>query len=242
MSEIYSYSIGKALRKVLKSPARSQFDLIKLLLETVREILTPNSDTYEINKEYQLETEILKIVFPNKSKERLQRIFYDIKYPDFKGKPMYTIQSISFPFQLMFEHNELDKIFYKTSSFQIELNSYIISKIFTIINILDTEELTWGKDWVQEIMEILYPSENDEVLNDGELFYLINDLMMLDFGYIRFDCDPKYENENHPLNHFDVNLDRRLTYKIGMKNPINIEEFIDIIDNNKIVRYWMDIT
>ncbi|HDH4246564.1 TPA: hypothetical protein PI220_002622 [Staphylococcus aureus] len=176
--------------------------------------------------------DVFVIVKPNQPNEKIQRIFFYNNYPDYNGKTMYTIQSFSFPFKI--EIDKEIKLNYTISNYNLELDAYYISKITTIINLIDTEEQTWGDDWVQEMFDIIYDEKEPNI---NQLFYIINDLLTYDFGYLRFDNDPKHEKENHPRYHFDIHLDNKTTFKVGINNILNIDQFIKIVDNNSEIKY-----
>lgn len=234
MSREFSFYLGKSLTRFLKKPIRNQLDIIRLLLETVREIITPNSDTKEIDIKSDNDfDEGFRIVYPERSKQKIQRLFLINKYPDYTEKEMYTIQSFVFPFSLKTESDEI-KAIYSSSSLSLEFDHAILSQVLSIINIIDEGELTWGDTWVEELMKLLY---GDISISTDKIFYLVNELLTFDFGYLRFDNDPKSEGDNHPRYHIDTHMDNRATFKIGFHNKIEIQEFIDLLDNSSKVRY-----
>lgn len=233
MSNEYIFYIGTSLKKEVNKPIRNQLDIIILLLKTIQDLITPNSETVTKKKTNEQFKDVLKIIIPNQSKEKLQRIFFYKTYPDCDIEEMYTIQSFCFPFKIMNE-KELT-IEYNYSGQNFKLNAYFISRMITIFNILKTEERTWGNDWMEEMLDILYEKENEENLN--LLFYIINELLMFDYGYLRFDNDPKHQSDNHPRYHFDVHMDNKTTFKLGINNPLSIDKFIKSIDNNSEIIY-----
>lgn len=232
MSKQYTFFIGKSLGITLKNPIRNQCDIIKLLLDTIQNLCTPNSETLTVKRTNEDLRDVFKIVIPNQPNEKIQRIFFYNNYPDYKDKTMYTIQSFCFPFKI--EVDEEIKIKYTVSNYDFILDAYYISKIVTIINLINSEEQTWGDDWIQEMIDIIY---DESELNINQLFYIINDLLTYDFGYLRFDNDPKHEKVNHPRYHFDIHLDNKSTFKIGLNNDLSINQFISIVDNNSKINY-----
>ena len=63
-------------------------------------------------------------------------------------------------------------------------------------------------------------------------------LLSMELGYIRYDYDPEHENGKfHPLHHLDINYSSKGTYKLGMNNKIQINDFVDLLDVKKECRY-----
>ncbi len=231
MSKEFSFYLGKSLASELRKPIRSQLDLVKLSLKTAEQIITPNSGTKEVEDK---NCEGFRIVYPNLANEKSQRIFFLNSYPDYQEKEMYTIQSFVFPFKLEKTESEEIKIWYSLPSNRIEMNAATISQITTLINIIDSQE-TWGDTWVEELLDLLYGRNRD--IETQEIFYIVNEFLTFDFGYLRFDNDPKYEKENHPRYHIDVHMNNKATYKLGFHEAVNMKEFIELLDNNSLVRF-----
>lgn len=60
----------------------------------------------------------------------------------------------------------------------------------------------------------------------------------METGYIRYDYDPVHENQKlHPLHHLDVNYSGSVTYKLGLKKHIELEEMRDILDVSTECKY-----
>lgn len=233
MSNDYKFSLGKGLERYINTSISSQLDLIKICLETSRAILTEYSDTKEIIND---EAEGFRIVYPNSSGRKMQRVFFYNRYEDINGHPMFTIQSFVYPFKLEKLNNNEFKIWCDFSHIgRFEFNAAIISQIITIINIIDNQELTWGDNWVTELMDLLHGS--NRTIDTDLLFYIINEFLIFDFGYLRFDNDPKHQAANHPIYHVDSHLDNRATYKFGLHNSLDIPQFLDLLDNSKSIGY-----
>lgn len=77
--------------------------------------------------------------------------------------------------------------------------------------------------------------EHEEI---EQCFMLILRLLSMELGYIRYDYDPEHENGKfHPLHHLDINYSSKGTYKLGMNNKIQINDFVDLLDVKKECRY-----
>lgn len=60
---------------------------------------------------------------------------------------------------------------------------------------------------------------------------LLEELFLLEPGYIRYDIDPENENGKlHPLVHLDINYSSYSTYKLGLHKEISEDLFEDIVD------------
>lgn len=236
MSRELSFYLGKSLTKFLKKPIRNQLDIIKLSLKTVQEIITPNSDTKEFQSGIGRDQEEgIRIVYPNHSKEKLQRIFFLNRYPDYQEEDMYTIQSFVFPFNLKKTESTEIIASYSSPGLSLNFDHATLSQIISLINIIDNQELTWGDTWVSELMDLLFGKET--TLDSTMIFYIVNDLLTLDFGYLRFDNDPEHAEDNHPRYHIDTHFENRASYKLGFSDKIDISELIELLDNSSEVKY-----
>lgn len=234
MSKEYMFSLGKELEKKINSSIKDQLDLIKLCLETSRAIITEFSDTKEVSSN---EDEGFRIVYPNREiGRRMQRIFFYNRYEDVNDKSMFTIQSFVYPLKIVKKEENKFKIFGDFPKVgKLEFNATVISRLVTIINIIKKDEQSWGDSWVEELIDLLH-GKNDSI-ETTLLFYIVNEFLTFDFGYLRFDKDPKHVAVNHPICHIDCHLDKRATYKIGLDTEMNISQFLDLIDNGSSVRY-----
>ena len=228
----YKFSLGRYLERRLKNRIKNQIDLIKLCLESSREILVSN-DTKEVFRD---KDEGFRIVYPNQSGERMQRAFFLNKRNDYNSQPMYTIHTFVYPFKINKETDGSFKILANFSNIDaFEINSQSISQIMSLVNIIDKEELTWGDTWVEELMDLLFGKGSYPATD--QLFYIINELLLFDFGYLRFDNDPEHEGQNHPKYHIDNHINNKATFKLGLKNSMGISELINLLDNSTTVKY-----
>lgn len=133
------------------------------------------------------------------------------------------IVSFAFPFGLSLSGSKV-KVNYKS----IELTAKIISYIVTIIN-----ECIKFKKCICDFSDLM---DN----NDADWTTAVNiyqELLNNEWGYIRYDYDPANDDKStHPCNHLDVNCSTNVTYKLGLKQQINIAGFVDII--NKKSNCW----
>lgn len=78
--------------------------------------------------------------------------------------------------------------------------------------------------------------EEDSMVLDTSL-RLFEHLLFYEWGYIRYDSDPSSAREDvHPVNHFDVNFTKLISFKLGLRKKIDLDEFINMIDKAKDCR------
>lgn len=88
-------------------------------------------------------------------------------------------------------------------------------------------------------------TDNENI--DNDTYDILGSLSLLDFGYLRFDYDPKNEKGDiHPLHHLDINYSKYGTFKIKLPNRITMQHFEDIFDKEKpcismFVKYLSDL-
>lgn len=138
--------------------------------------------------------------------------------------------SISFPFQINIDKKQV-------SFLSVPLTLGLLSIVSSILNDFDERQS------VVEITEkILDNEEYNALLKDEQqtVEELIVCLLSYETGYVRYDYDlenyEKYKSFGkpglHPLNHLDINYTSNATYKIGIKNTIDIKAFLDCLDPN----------
>lgn len=71
--------------------------------------------------------------------------------------------------------------------------------------------------------------EDDNSVLDASI-HLFEHFVFLEWGYVRFDYDPVHSNgQLHPASHLDVNFSRSFSYKLGLKERIDVDALISII-------------
>jgi hypothetical protein len=155
--------------------------------------------------------------------DNMSRLFF------FKDKKYY---SIVFPFFVTEEEGELKFEF----TDNIEINSYIISRSITAIN---SDPL--NSDCSMEFSETILEFEDEF---DG-FWTLFKDLLVIEYGYIRYDKDidgyeeaiRKGKPHVHPLNHYDLCYSNKATFKIGLNREVLRTEFIDLLNTKTDCKY-----
>ncbi|MGQ2286640.1 hypothetical protein ACT5YT_05175 [Leuconostoc suionicum] len=88
--------------------------------------------------------------------------------------------------------------------------------------------------FIDQCEQFSLPELNDQE-NIQKWWNLIYMLLTFEIGYIRYDIDPEHEKENHPKNHFDINLSNSV--KFGIKQNIQSSEFIHFLNSKENVYY-----
>ncbi len=147
--------------------------------------------------------------------DKMSRLFFFIENKYF---------SISFPF-LVRETNEWRLEFFMRDTL---IDQSTISSIKTIIYQLSSDGYS--------LLDFL---SNDSDNNyDASLARIINELILIEDWYIRYDYDEisylehvkKGTWDNHPPNHYDLFYSNRVTFKIWLKSKLREQEFVDFLD------------
>lgn len=198
----------------LMKPIRRQKDCVALILDILN-ILLAGEETGD-------EKGMVMIVV-----DKMSRLFC------FSGQKYF---SMVFPFDM--ERIEGTGKNYRIYDLilNMEIDNRLIVLMERILNQIDFEEST-----VDEIIEKAYFDVAEEGYSEdevGKCFNLVMRLLSMELGYIRYDDDPEHENGAlHPLYHLDVNYSSRGAYKIGVKNKMREEDFIDLLDIKKDCKY-----
>jgi len=123
--------------------------------------------------------------------------------------------SISFPFIVDF--NDANEIVIKTYSGK-KINHKSISEVLYIIK---SNQFGLARSLID-----FYIEPNDIDYNS---IYLLEEILMYEPSYMRYDYDPDREDGNlHPLHHLDIHYSQYATLKIGLNSKIEPDFFEDI--------------
>ena len=180
-------------------PIRDKIDYVRILVLGARQLLL------NIEMEEEEQKSSLKLVV-----DKMSRLFF------YKEEKFF---SISFPFIVLIEDNEIKEI---SSYSGKKLNNKSISAILSII---ESEQFKINPSLID------FYIEPTSIESSG--VFLLEEIFQFEPSYIRYDFDP--ENEKgllHPLNHLDVNYSQHSTFKIGLKEAINQNYFEDMQNTN----------
>lgn len=211
MSYKVSLNIHNNLEKNFFFAIRKKVHFIKLLLNTLKFFISTNIDQNQSNdSNYKV---ILQV------EEKMSRFIFTGSNKHF---------SIICPFkvkEIQYDEGRSCSFYFN----DLEISLHFISKV----NIL-LERNSFGKNFIDFMDDIF----KELISTDEEYWSLLNFIIFLESGYLRFDHDPTNQNGNlHPLNHFDIYYTEENTFKIGLNSIINSTQMLDILNNNCIRKY-----
>lgn len=195
----------------------NKWDCVKLLIVCVRFYLThSNSRLIKVssdNKEIIYDSHIKLEITP------APRLYIYV------GTNKYI--SIVFPFNIKLERDNI-VLWYNS----IRINEKIISEILTLINMRGKANSAIGSS-LNTLIELYMSNDEYDPISD-EAFYVIENLLLSETGYIRHDYDPQHSNGKiHPEYHFDINFSKQATFKYGSDRMMSNVEFELTFDKSK---------
>lgn len=189
-------------------------DYTKVLLEITRKILS-NKDS--INEVSLLSQAYLKLVIDKQS-----RIFVYLSANKF--------YSFEYPCQV-----EIDKITKQVNSVYTTSGIHCtLELISNAISILDDVRC-------DSIIDVYESRDEEDAYLKIEAYKLLEYFWAHEPCYLRYDHDPISCNGNlHPLNHLDVNMSLKGSYKLGLKSRLSPEEFENIVNKSTDCYYLLD--
>lgn len=211
--KIYKYKMSAYLKSRIFVPCRSKSQAMTNLIDTARELLiyAPNSE----------DSDLIIVI------SKYQRAFYLSEN---------KIYSTNFPFKIHPQVNTACRMYITED---IEITSKLLSSADSIINAhLKNSDSDFDS---------FFTSMVEELEIDDNAWIFLREIFMLEDGYIRYDIDPKRADDGHgekelkidhlnpvpithPLHHIDIFYSPEHTFKIGLKDKIGYEIFLDIID------------
>ncbi|MGL4865318.1 MAG: hypothetical protein ACRC4T_19655 [Cetobacterium sp.] len=215
MYKKYNFLIPPYYIDKIFKPIRNKEDIVKLILYTI-EVISNQKDfkpTKEDSKLYIYIDDMHRVIYESSKK------YFSINLP----LKIVKNQEDNFEFYL----NNTDK---KIESFLLSCVTWLLERNIlknTIVDIFDiyTEDLT--------------NTYTEDIFNESWIF--IQELLLSECGYLRFDHDPDHADEKyHPKNHIDFYYSNSTTFKLGLKSHICNETFLKIL-NNKEERMYINI-
>lgn len=206
----FTVRMTKRFVEIASEPIRIKQHVIMLMLEAI--LLLKNADVLEKPSNNYI---ILKV-------DKMKRLFFVIEN---------KISSFNFPFSVEVQEESNNLIIYDSIT-NLELNALNL----TVLK-LAFKETFFGKeiqgilDLDSELMQVIDSFETKP--NKDEVWQVLKNLQMFESGYLRYDYDEVHENGKlHPLNHIDINYTPHGTFKIGIKDTLDCNAFMDILDLN----------
>ena len=200
MAKTVALNVGESFLEKIIKPIRKKEDIIVLLLESMKMFLVGNI----IDNKDSKGKVIIRV-------DKMSRIIFEIKDKYF---------SFNFPFNL--ENRELIKFY--DSGIGIDIDNKVVSILLGIFN----DELIKNDSLEEIYYELAYIEGIPEIEN---VWRLVRKLMLFESGYLRYDYDLDRANGKlHPIHHFDICFSSGNSFKVGLDDKIDIDEFIDILD------------
>jgi len=207
----YEFNINNIYVDKFFSPIRNKTKVIETLLESIKYmILSPVIKESEVSGRM-----VLNI-------DKMSRLFFYTEEKFF---------SIVFPFSALCDENRFKFVFNGE-----EIDSRLISQVLSIIR-CDEFSSYCSLDFIDPISEY----ENE----DENFWVFLKELLLMESGYIRYDYDidnyEKFKSINkehvHPMNHYDVFYSGNATFKLGLDNSLEENDFIDLLNIHSNCKY-----
>ena len=203
MNKSYEFLLDEFQVGVFFSSIRSKKEVIALLMRSLKLIAAYEQPDREIVKG--------KMTL---SVEKMSRLFFFSETKYF---------SINFPF---FVDDSSDKLIFYSNHID-DIDSAITSDVLSVIS----NEASLMSDSLYDFLE---PISTITTYKD-EFWSFFRELILFEDGYIRFDHDnneKRVHKTKHPINHYDICYSSNATFKVGLKNKINHDKFMDLVNIN----------
>lgn len=91
------------------------------------------------------------------------------------------------------------------------------------------------------IIDVYESKDEEDAFLNVEAYKLLEYFWAHEPCYLRYDYDPKSCNGAlHPLNHLDVNISLKGSYKLGLKSKLSPSEFENIVNKSTDCYYLLD--
>lgn len=92
-----------------------------------------------------------------------------------------------------------------------------------------------------DALDFITPIEDILERGDPDIWIITKHLLTYDIGYVRYDDDiegfkkasKEGRPQRHPRYHYDVNINSKATFKLGLQSQLTPDKFVDFLDNNK---------
>lgn len=191
-------------------------DYTRVLLEITRKILS-NDDSIDIKDTSLSSQAYLKLAIDKQS-----RIFIYLSIDKF--------YSLEYPCQV-----EVDKFTQQVNSVYTTSGiNCTLELISNAISILDDVKC-------DSIIDVYESRDEEDTFLNIEAYKLLEYFWAHEPCYLRYDYDPKSCNGAlHPLNHLDINISLKGSYKLGLKSKLSPSEFENIVNKNTDCYYLFD--
>lgn len=201
------------------TPIRKKYDLLLIVIEALQCILTDLDPSN--NNNIRPNSDLFFILHKNK----FSRLFFILNNKIF---------SIKFPFTytLTEDGNKVKNISYKDINIDLGIVSYLREALTKLSELYDK-----GTSYhINDVNNLIH--NDDESCNIELVYKVLNSLLIMEDGYLRYDHDKTQENGKlHPLHHYDIFYESGNTFKIGLTEKIEVENLIDFVDTTTDCHY-----
>lgn len=133
--------------------------------------------------------------------------------------------SCIFPFHVISANNTIT-VQYNS----ITINSILLSEASSLLN--DISNSTFYN---------LYKDGDEDTSYSDEAFCIVEKLLTTEPCYVRYDNDAQGEKgHRHPRIHFDVNMSKAGTFKVGLRESMSSDMFVNVFDKEKDCLYLVE--
>lgn len=142
------------------------------------------------------------------------------------------IHSIHFPFSVQINGKKLE--FYYLDRLLDARTTSLLLEFFVKFDKLETME-----DMYEIFLKILDEYNLQDSYNENFFWKLICYMLIFEPAYLRYDEDfsNRMNQKTHPAYHFDINYCNTSTFKLGLTKQLKMDEYIKILDINKVCNY-----
>lgn len=200
--KLYSFELDERDVDVLFSPIRTKFDIITILMKSIKIMIT---DEYITKKDFKGKI-ILRI-------DKMSRLFF------FTQKKYF---SISFPFKV----NKLGESINFSSKYIDSIDSKLTSDIISLLRCEKNEVTECAYEFFEPILDYV-TKENKYIWSlINELIFNEDGYIRYDYD------KENENGLIHPVNHYDIFYSSNSSFKIGLNSSIEDKELIDLLDIN----------
>lgn len=217
----YEFELNNGLYELAVKPIMSKYDLLVLLLQTVKFLLNNFKCSQRIKEHIRSEKKLVLYI------DKMSRLVFVL--PD-------KIFSFQFPFIIKTDVEDECRLSI-VYSYDFKIDSVVSS---SLINVFEKESILtdYLKDLQCKIIELLFENEWENLVDYEMLSEIVEYLVLFEPGYLRYDYDIERVNGRiHPEHHLDFFFSSNNSLKIGLNNSIDLSWMLDFMDVTTDCKY-----
>ena len=145
----------------------------------------------------------------------------------------HKVSSLTFPFTITEDENG----YAIRSSATGDLNEDLLEEVNTILGL----NSAFGKVEQGGDLSSIADAIMDMDAPDPRIWSFVTELLLAETGYMRVETDPDNENgQIHPLHHIDIFCTQPAKVKLGLHDPMNEQQILDMLDLETPCHYLSD--